>query len=275
MFSRSIVLEALFIAVLACLLSGNVFGEATSGVKGTVLDTAEHAPIRNAYILAHRNGGTDKSFRTDERGRYVIELLPSTYDILISADGFAPTCRKIQIPRSGMLVFDAILNVSNVNMQESSSSGQAAGSPRGIAGDIPGGLPPDGSRPIGGLISSEPQSHTSASPARVRVAEKVMRAFLVTKVNPDYPPQAEKQHVDGTVLLHINIDKSGNVSRVDPVSGHPLLIPSAVEAVKQWKYRPYLLNQKPVEVETTVLIKFVRSEGDAYSVIAFASCEPK
>lgn len=53
------------------------------------------------------------------------------------------------------------------------------------------------------------------------------------------------------------------------LSGHPLLIPAAIDAVKQWKYKPYLLNQKPVEVETTVLIKFVISGGNAYSVIAF------
>ena len=102
-----------------------------------------------------------------------------------------------------------------------------------------------------------------------------MRGLLITKVNPNYPPEAEKQHVDGAVLLHIDIDRSGNVSKVGPVSGHPLLIPAAMEAVKQWRYRPYLLNQKLVEVETTVLIKFVISGENAYSVIVFTSPEPK
>lgn len=144
------------------------------------------------------------------------------------------------------------------------------GTPRGVVGDVPGDLPPDDTTAVGGISSSEPQSSPDASRARVRVAEKVMRAFLVTKVNPSYPSEAEKQHVDGTVLLHINIDENGNVSKVELVSGHPLLVPTAIEAVKQWKYRPYLLNQKPVEVETMVLIKFV-IEGNAHSVIAFAS----
>jgi protein TonB len=55
------------------------------------------------------------------------------------------------------------------------------------------------------------------------------------------------------------------------VTGHPLLIPAAVDAVKQWKYKPYLLNQTPVEVETTVLIKFVISGENEYSVIASAT----
>jgi TonB family protein len=98
-----------------------------------------------------------------------------------------------------------------------------------------------------------------------------MRSFLVTKVNPNYPPEAQRQHVDGMVLLHIDIDENGNVSKVEPVSGHPLVIPAAIDAIKQWKYKPYLLNQKPVEVETTVLIKFVISGGNAYTIIAFAS----
>jgi periplasmic protein TonB len=59
-----------------------------------------------------------------------------------------------------------------------------------------------------------------------------MRGLLITKVNPTYPSEAEKQRVGGTVLLHINIDKNGNVSKVETVSGHPLLIPAAIEAVK-------------------------------------------
>jgi Gram-negative bacterial TonB protein C-terminal len=142
------------------------------------------------------------------------------------------------------------------------SSSPAVGTPQGIVGDIPGGLPPDGTNVSGGILSSEPQSLGVASSNHVRVSQGVMRGLLITKVNPNYPPEAERQHVDGAVLLHIHIDKSWNVSKVDPVSGHPLLIPAALEAVKQWKYRPYLLNQKPVEVETTVLIKFIISGGN-------------
>jgi len=80
--------------------------------------------------------------------------------------------------------------------------------------------------------------------------------------------------VGGTVVLHINVDKNGNVSNVEPVSGHPLLIPAAIDAVKQWKYKPYLLNQVPVEVETTVLIEFVLSASSTYSVIAYAGQDP-
>jgi TonB family protein len=275
MFSRNVVLRTLFIAGLTSL-PGVTFGEDATGVEGKVVDKVEHAPIRNAYVLVHRNGGTDKSARTDGSGRYLVELSSNIYDVFISAEGFAPTCRKIEVPKSGMADFDAELNVSNVGMQESSSpDGAAPGTARGIVGDVPGGLPPAGTSAIGGILSSEPRLPSVASPTHIRVAQGVMRSFLITKVNPSYPPEAERQHVDGTVLLRINIDKDGNVSTVEPVTGHPLLIPAAIDAVKQWKYKPYLLSQTPVEVETTVLIKFVISSGNAYSVIAFASPNPR
>jgi TonB family protein len=276
MFSRKVVLKTPFIAVLAFLLGVNVGGEDATGVEGKVVDKVEHAPVRNAYVLVHRDGGSDKSVRTDGSGRYLIELSSNAYDVFISADGFAPTCRKIQVPQSGTVVFDAMLDVSNVGVQLSAPPHEAApGAAKGIVGDVPGGLPPEGTSGIGGILSSEPLLPRVASPTRIRVAQGVMRSFLVTKVDPSYPPDAERQQVDGTVALRIIIDKDGNVSKVEPVTGHPLLIPAAIDAVKQWKYKPYLLNHTPVEVETMVLIKFVISGGNAYSVIAFAGRNPR
>jgi TonB family protein len=276
MFSRSVVLKTLFAAVLVSLIGVNLVSEDVTGIEGKVVDTAEHAPIGNAYVLVHRKGDTDKSSRTDGSGRYVIELLPNIYDVFISADGFAPNCRKIQVPQNGTMVLDAVLDVSNVGMQENSRADEVApGTARGIAGDVPGGMPLDGTRASAGILSSEPRLPGVGSPTHVRVAQGVMRTFLGTKVNPSYPAEAERQHVEGPVILHISIDKNGNVSKVEPVSGHPLLIPAAIDAVKQWKYKPYLLNQAPVEVETAVLINFVISDGKAFSVIAFTSTNPR
>jgi periplasmic protein TonB len=266
------VLAPIFIALFLSAFGADLVGKDATGVKGEVVDKAEHAPIRNAYILVHRYGETDKSVRTDGSGRYAIELSPNIYDVFISADGFAPVCRKVQVLQSGMQVFDAVLDASDVGMQLSVASEKAA--PRkvqGVVGDIPGGLPPDGTNVIGGILSSEPRSPRVATPTHVRVAQGVMRSFLVKKVNPSYPPEAQKQHVEGTVVVRINIDKNGHVTNVEPVSGHPLLMPAAIDAVKQWKYKPYLLNQTPVEVETTVLLKFVISGGNAYSAIASAA----
>jgi TonB family protein len=89
-----------------------------------------------------------------------------------------------------------------------------------------------------------------------RISSTVMQSFLLTKVNPVYPPEAKAGHVEGTVSLRVKIDQAGNLYDVDDVSGPPLLIQAAIDAVKQWKYKPYLLSQKPVEVETTVDVAF-------------------
>lgn len=76
-------------------------------------------------------------------------------------------------------------------------------------------------------------------------------------MNPEYPSDAREQHIQGVVILKVNIDKEGNVYNVELISGHPLLAPAAMAAVRQWKYKPYLLNGMPVEVETQVQVNFV------------------
>lgn len=96
-----------------------------------------------------------------------------------------------------------------------------------------------------------------SSPAgRVRVSEKVSQLLLSQKVSPQYPHEARKEHIQGPVVLKAEVDTSGNVQDLAVVSGHPLLAPAAIDAVKQWKYKPYLLNGQPVNVETQVTVSF-------------------
>jgi TonB family protein len=124
----------------------------------------------------------------------------------------------------------------------------------GVVVDMPGGIPPGEQ---GGLAPGNPadQSH-SPVPWRVRVSQGVSQGLVVTKIPPQYPPEAKDQHVQGTVVMSVTIDKQGNVAKVQLISGHPLLAPPTIDAVKQWKYKPYLLNQTPVEVETQVQVNF-------------------
>jgi TonB family protein len=117
---------------------------------------------------------------------------------------------------------------------------------QGVAGDQPGGI----------ALSAPDNGPTSAVPQRVRVSSGVAQGLLLHKVDPTYPPMAKDQHIQGIVLMRVNIDKEGNVAHIDLIQGHPLLAPAAMEAVKQWQYRPYLLNQAPVEVETQVQVNF-------------------
>jgi protein TonB len=96
---------------------------------------------------------------------------------------------------------------------------------------------------------------------RVRVSPGVITGLLVHRVEPTYPPVAQQAHIQGSVVLTAIIDKNGNVQQLRLVSGPPLLVPAAIEAVKQWHYKPFLLNGEPLEVETTVTINFhLRSE---------------
>jgi TonB family protein len=132
----------------------------------------------------------------------------------------------------------------------------------GGAGDVPGGIPGGVSFGIVGTVKpATPGDQTHpATPQRVRVSSGVAQGLLVTKVPPQYPADARDQHIQGVVLLKVNIDKEGNVYKVELISGHPLLAPAAIEAVKQWKYKPYQLNGTPVEVETQVTVNFTLVE---------------
>jgi TonB family protein len=93
-------------------------------------------------------------------------------------------------------------------------------------------------------------------PLKLRVSSGVAEQNLIHRVEPQYPPEAIDQHITGDVLLQVLIAKDGSVTNIHPVSGSPVLIVAAVEAIRQWKYRPYTLNGEPVEVETTITIRF-------------------
>jgi periplasmic protein TonB len=84
----------------------------------------------------------------------------------------------------------------------------------------------------------------------------VEAASLVQKVTPVYPPIAKTAHVSGTVVLHAIIARNGMIQQLQFVPGPPLLMQSAMAAVKQWRYRPTMLNGQPVEVDTTIDVVF-------------------
>lgn len=99
-------------------------------------------------------------------------------------------------------------------------------------------------------------SGTPLPAQRVRISQGVSEGLITSKVQPSYPEEARTARIQGSVVLNAVINQTGDVVSVTLVSGHPLLAPAALEAVKQWKYRPYLLNGKPVAVETQVTVNF-------------------
>jgi protein TonB len=83
-----------------------------------------------------------------------------------------------------------------------------------------------------------------------------MQGLLLKRVNPNYPEDARQARIQGSVLLKVVISREGNVAEMHVPSGHPLLVPAAVDAVKRWEYRPYILNGNPVEIDSQIRANF-------------------
>src|SRR5271166_4227658 len=135
--------------------------------------------------------------------------------------------------------------------------------PAGVVGGVPGGVPGGAMGGVlGSVMSSVPTAVPKvATPQRVRVSQGVSQGLLIHKVQPTYPPLARQARIQGTVVLQALIGKDGNIQNLHVVSGHPMLTNAALEAVKEWKYKPYYLNNEPVEVETTINVNFTLAGG--------------
>ncbi|HJZ97259.1 MAG TPA: TonB family protein [Candidatus Solibacter sp.] len=144
--------------------------------------------------------------------------------------------------------------------------GVVGGVPGGVAGGTPGGV-------LGGIISSGNVSpvlppppppvkkeEKPAAPKRITIGGNVQQAKLVRQPKPVYPPLAKQARISGVVHLAAVISANGTIQDLKVISGHPLLIPAALEAVKQWVYQPTLLNGEPVEVQTQIDVNFTLSQ---------------
>ncbi len=109
-------------------------------------------------------------------------------------------------------------------------------------------------------VDSKSSYGTEPSGPRVRISQGVGTGLLVSKVQPVYPPLARQAGIQGSVVFKAIINQTGDVVSLQLVSGHPMLAPAAIEAVKQWKYKPYLLNGNAVNVETQIIVNFAFSE---------------
>ena len=138
-------------------------------------------------------------------------------------------------------------DVSFVGVQ----GGVPGGVPGGQAGGVLGGI-------LGGVGSNVPPPPKEAL-KRIRVGGQVQTAKLINKVQPIYPALAKQARIQGTVRLQAVIAKDGSVVELQVLSGHPLLQQAALDAVRQWRYQPTLLNLEPVEVVTTIDVIFTLS----------------
>lgn len=112
---------------------------------------------------------------------------------------------------------------------------------------------------LGGVMSPAPvdvPKLAAAAPQRIKVSQGVTQGLLVRQVKPQYPAMARETRVEGDVVLAAVIGKDGTVRDLKAVSGPAMLVSSAIQAVRQWRYKPYLLNGQPVEVETQIKLQF-------------------
>lgn len=127
----------------------------------------------------------------------------------------------------------------------------------GVVGGVPGGVAGGSTAGVlGGILGGIPGMPPPPPPKRIRIGGMVQQANLVRMVQPVYPAIAKAARIQGTVVLHAVIAKNGAIEELQYMSGPPLLVQSAMDAVRQWRYRPTLLNGEPVEVETTIQVIF-------------------
>jgi periplasmic protein TonB len=135
----------------------------------------------------------------------------------------------------------------------------------GVIGGIPGGVPGAGgglSGLMGGLPAAAPPKPPPAPPVPpkptgpAKIGGNVVAANLINPVKPVYPPLAKMARQQGTVKFEAMISKEGTIEDLKLISGPPLLVQAAMDAVKQWKYKPTILNGEPTEVQTTIDVNF-------------------
>ncbi len=138
------------------------------------------------------------------------------------------------------------------------TGGVVGGVPGGVVGGVPGGVLSE----VVGSTRSVPVLAKTPEPTpikRIRVASRVAEANLIHDVAPQYPPEAGRARVEGTVVLMAVIGRDGSVQDVRVESGLPILAQAAINAVRQWRYKPYMIDGEPVEVDSRITINFTLS----------------
>src|ERR1041385_1036797 len=94
------------------------------------------------------------------------------------------------------------------------------------------------------------------APKHLRVSSGIADSLKIHDVTPHYPREAKEKGIQGDVILQATIDAKGNLTNLNAVQGDPILVKASMDAVKKWRYKPYVLNGEPVVVETTIKIQF-------------------
>jgi len=126
----------------------------------------------------------------------------------------------------------------------------------GVPGETGDGSPDGIWRSLGDSLNHAAALPVPAPTVRAFRTSRMLEGSLIRRVQPVYPPLARSARIQGSVVLSALISKAGTIENLRVSSGHPMLVAAAIEAVRQWRYRPYILNAEPVEVETQITVNF-------------------
>ena len=219
-------------------------GETAGVISGVVYDPTG-ALVPRAQVKATSEGGSlIRGGVTDNAGNYsLMGLPPGNYAVEVHADGFAPVRREnVRVEMGRAAGVNLKLSVGSVKETLAVKSTVAVETAK-AEGPVPPPPPPAPGKPA-------------------RVSAGVMAGNAISQPAPVYPVEAKAAHVQGVVVLHAVISKTGDVKDLAVVSGPPELMVPSIDSVRQWKYKPYLLNGEPTAVETTININYSLGDGN-------------
>jgi TonB family protein len=215
----------------------------TGSISGVIVDPTGALVARAKVTTVNTDTGVQTSRVTDNSGTYSFSLPRGPYNVEVEARGFQRLLQEnVHVVAGQTVKLDLKLTIGGVAESLTvTGKSQAAAPPP----PPPPPLAPGTTKPVGPL----------------RVSSGTMAGMAISQPVPVYPDDAKAQHVQGVVVLRARISKEGTVNDVQVVSGPPPLIVSAIDAVRQWKYKPYLLNGEPTEVDTTININYTFGEA--------------
>jgi TonB family protein len=208
---------------------------ALGAITGTVTDAAGEAVARATIILSTPEGRTKDVRTTSNSGAFVFRgVADGQYTLQVFAPGFGPSrLMNVAVTQNANITHNVTMDIGSV--AEVRAANPAVGA-------------------LGGFVAERTPS--AITPGRIRIGGNVAAANLVDRVLPFYPQEAREAKIQGVVILDAVINREGRVDSLKVIAGHPLLVQSAVDAVKQWRYNPTMIEGAPVEVQTTITVTF-------------------
>jgi TonB family protein len=211
---------------------GGVVGGVPGGVLGGVIGSVPSSPMAGKKLEMLRIQGL-----SDDAKNRLMSRLPVHEGDILSEDSFERVAKAVR-------EYDEHLNVNMMRV--------------GKEGNMVFGISAPGASV--GFSTSTAASEQPAVPGRITVGGNVQSDKLVSQAHPVYPPLAKQARISGVVKLMAVIARDGSITDLRVISGHPLLIPAALDAVKTWRYSPTTLNGNPVEVSTQIDVNFTLSD---------------